>query len=51
VQSRRLFDLFEPLKSSLAQSAGARALVRQLTTAGFRPKSKYEYIVPQLSNC
>jgi len=21
-------------------------LVRQLTTAGFRPKSKYEYIVP-----
>ena len=27
------------------------ALVRQLTTAGFRPKSKYEYIVPRLSKC
>jgi len=30
---------------------GARALVRQLTTAGFWPKSKYEYIVPWLSKC
>jgi len=27
------------------------ALVRQLTTVGFRPKSKYEYIVPRLSKC
>jgi len=28
-----------------------RALIRQLTTAGFRPISKYKYIVPQLSKC
>jgi len=27
------------------------ALVRQLATAGFRPKLKYKYIVPQLSKC
>ena len=27
------------------------ALVRQLTTAGFRPISKYEYIAPWLSLC
>jgi len=52
VQSRRLSDLFEPSNSSLAQiGRGARALVRQLTTAGFRPKSKYEYIVSRLSKC
>ena len=27
------------------------ALVRQLTTAGFRPISKYEHIIPCLSKC
>jgi len=27
------------------------AMVRQMTTAGFRPISKYEYIVPWLSKC
>jgi len=27
------------------------ALVRQPKTAGFRPKSRYEYIVRQLSKC
>jgi len=38
------------MNSSLTQSAGgAMALVRQLATAGFRPISKYEYIVPWLS--
>jgi len=36
---------------SNAIGGGARALVRQLTTAGFRPKLKYEYIVPQLLKC
>jgi len=51
VQTRRLADPFKPLNSSLAQSCGgARALVRQPTTVGFRPISKYEYI-PWLSKC
>jgi len=27
------------------------AMVRQLATAGFRPMSKYEYIIPRLSKC
>jgi len=27
------------------------ALVRQLKTAGFRPISRYEYVVHQLSRC
>jgi len=27
------------------------ALVRQLKTAGFRPKSRYEYIARRLSKC
>jgi len=36
---------------SSAIGGGGRALVRQLTTAGFRPISKYEYIVPWLWKC
>ena len=52
VQSTRLADPFKLLNSSLAQSAedlgrwkGNRKLLF------FRPKSKYEYIVDQLSKC
>jgi len=52
VQSTRLADPFEPLNSSLAQSAeelgrwqGNRKLLF------FRPKSKYKYIVRQFSKC
>jgi len=39
----------EQLSSTIG--GGATALVRQLTTAGFRPKLKYEYIAPRLSKC
>ena len=49
VQTRWLVNLFEPLNSSSAISGGAMVLVSQLTTAGFRPISKYKYIVPWLS--
>jgi len=49
VQTRRLADPFEPLNSSLAQSTETMALVRQPKTAGFRPKSRYEYIVHRFS--
>jgi len=52
VQSTRLADLFEPLNSSLAQSAeelgrwqGNRNMLF------FRPKSMYEYIVRRFSKC
>jgi len=51
-QSTRVADPFQPLNSSLAQSAeelghwkGNRKLLF------FRPKWKYEYIVHQLSKC
>jgi len=36
---------------SSAISGGSMALVRQPTTGGFIPISKYEYIVPWLSKC
>jgi len=36
---------------SSANDRGAMVLVRQLTTVGFRPISKYEYIVSKLSKC
>jgi len=47
VQTRRLADLFEQLSSTIGE--GAMTLVRQLKTAGFRPKSRYKYIVHRLS--
>ena len=40
---------FEQLSSTIG--GGGMALVRQLTTAGFRPISKYEYIVARLLKC
>jgi len=45
-----------PIRLSLEQFSstigrGARLLVRQPKTAGFRLKSTYEYIVRWLSNC
>jgi len=48
VQSTRLADPFEPLNSSLAQSA-EELLGGELLF--FRPKSKYEYTVGRLSTC
>jgi len=36
---------------SSAIGGGAMALVKQLKTAVFRPKSRYEYIVRWLSKC
>jgi len=36
---------------SSAISRGDLALVRQPTTASFRPISNYEYIIPRLSKC
>ena len=52
VQSIRLADPFQPLNSSLAQSAeelGRRESNWKLLY--FMPKLKYEYIVRLLSNC
>ena len=49
VQTRRPIWALEQLSNAIG--GGAIALVKQLTTAGFRPISKYEYIVPQLSKC
>jgi len=48
VQSTRLADPFEPLNSSLAQSAEE---LRHRKLLFFRLKSKYEYIVRQLPKC
>jgi len=45
----RIFCGIEQLSSAIG--GGAMALVRQPKTAGFRPISKYEYIVPRLSRC
>jgi len=35
----------------LSSGISGGALARKPTTAGFRPISKYKYIVPQLSTC
>jgi len=51
VQTRRRADPFEPLNSSRAIGRGSMALVRQLKTAGFRLKCRYEYIIRWLSKC
>jgi len=40
---------WNPCSSAIGR--GVIVLLRQLTTAGFRLISKYEYIVPQLSKC
>ena len=40
---------FEQLSSTI--SGGAMPLVRQPKTAGFRPISRYEYIVHRLQRC
>ena len=45
----RSVSAIEQLSSAIGR--GAMALVRQLKTAGFRPKSRYEYIVRRLTKC
>jgi len=51
VQTRRLAEVWTLEQLSSAIGRGAMALVRQPKTAGFRPKSRYKYIVGRLSKC